>query len=188
MKRSILLLPSLLAACHSSPSITADNASVGEVATKVAAATAGGALMAPGHWDGTVTIDDMQVPGMTPDMAKVMKAHLGGARPISSCLTPEQAKQPKGSFFGGQDNQACRYDHFSMSGGKIDAVMTCVAQGVTQTMTMTGSYSPDAYHMQMTSAGKGPSPEANVSMKMTLDAKRTGACTGKEDAMTPPKQ
>jgi hypothetical protein len=87
-------------------------------------------------------------------------------------------KQPKGKFFGGNDN--CRYDHFTMSGGKIDAAMRCTESGRSQIMQMSGTYSPDAYSMQMSSRSEGGPADEAVSMQMKVDAKRIGQCTGKE--------
>ena len=41
------------------------------------------------------------------------------------CLTPEDAKQPKEEILRRQGQRNCRYDHFTMGGGKIDAAMRC---------------------------------------------------------------
>ena len=49
------------------------------------------------------------------------------------------------------------------------------------TSTMTGTYAPDHYHMDMASATDSDSPYAAMSMTMTIDAKRTGACRGTPD-------
>ena len=46
------------------------------------------------------------------------------------CLTPEQAKRPQGKFFNEQAANNCRYDHFTMGGGKIDAAMRCNCEAV----------------------------------------------------------
>lgn len=180
MKRSIILLPALLAACNSSPSVTATNASAKEVNAKVAAAMDGGAFISPGHWDGTMTMGNVQMPGMTPEIAARMKDHMSKARSFSSCVTPEQARAPKDAIYGKGEESRCKYDHFTMAGGTIDALMTCGAGGLQQTMTMKGTYAPDAYHMTVATAGKGPDAAQSMSMTMTIDAKRAGACTGKE--------
>ena len=49
-------------------------------------------------------------------------------------------------MFTGKDNGNCRYDHFTMGGGKFDAAMRCEGQAAAQemTMAMNGTYSPDA--------------------------------------------
>lgn len=182
MNRLILLAPVLLAACNSGPAVTAQNASVGEVAEQVAKAQAGGQFIAPGRWEATMTIEKLEIPGMPPEMAKKMESHMGKGRVIVSCLTPEEVKKPKEGFFGGQEGN-CRYDRFTMADGKIDGEMKCSGDGANRTMTMTGTYSPDTYTMSVSSTGQGTAdnPMGAMSMKMTMAAKRTGACTGKED-------
>lgn len=179
MNRLMLLAPFALAACNSQPTVTATNASVAEVAKKVEAANADRQFVSPGRWQSTMTINEMKMPGMPPEFAEQMKAHMGKAKTFETCLTPEEAKRPKGDFFGAQ--KGCIYDRFTMGAGKIDAAMTCTAGGAKRTMTMSGTYAPDSYRMTVASeaTGGGTGPDA-MSMNMTLDAKRTGACTGKE--------
>lgn len=181
MKRALLLLPVLLAGCNSGPSVTAENASVNEVDAKLAQSGGPTAFLSPGHWEGTLTVRDIDVPGMPPAAAARMKAETGKARPQSSCLTPEEASKPAGSFFAGGADSKCRYDHFKMSGGVIDAAMTCADEGASQAVAFKGAYSADAYHIDMTMKGGGTGPMANSTMAFTVDAKRTGACTGNED-------
>jgi hypothetical protein len=183
MKRLYVLLPALLAGCHSGPSITAQNASANEVDAKLSAAGGAAQFLSPGHWDSVFTVHSVDVPGLPPQAAAQMKAALANPKPSGSCLTPEEAKKPAGSFFAGDTDNDCRYDHFTMSGGAIDAVMTCKSADMTQTTTLKGNYSADTFHLDMTSKGIGNArtPMANMTMSMTVDAKRTGACTGKED-------
>jgi hypothetical protein len=179
----LLILTALtLTACNGGPTVTATNASGEEVAAKVKAAGIDTPFVAPGHWQTTMTIKDLSFPNMPPQMAAQMKAHMGSAKTFDSCLTPEEAKKPNEDFFAkGTGN--CRYDKFSMGDGKVDAVMQCSQEGFERTMSMNGTYGPDAYHMNLASTGapaKG-NPMAAMSMKMEMDAKRTGDCTGKEN-------
>ena len=171
-----------LAACSKEPTVSATNASGTEVAAKLKASGMETQFVSPGHWQMTMTINDMTMPGMPPQFTEKLKAHMGKAKTFDSCLTPEEAKKPKEDFFA-RGNGNCRYDHFTMGGGKIDAVMQCSEQGGKRTMTMNGTYSGDAYHMNMASTGTGDAknPMAGMSMKMEMDAKRTGECTGKEN-------
>jgi hypothetical protein len=181
MTRRVYLMTIMvaLAACSSKPSVTAENASVSEVAEKVAKVQADGQFIAPGRWESTMTIREMTMPGLPPEMAETMKGHMGQKKTAVSCLTPQDVKKPKEGFFGGA-NSGCRYDRFIMADGKIDGVMKCSGQGMERTMTMSGNYAPDTYNMTVASEGTGQGPAA-MTMKMTLEAKRTGACTGKEE-------
>jgi hypothetical protein len=67
-----------------------------------------------------------------------------------------------------------------MGDGKIDAAMHCNQQGTTQTMTMAGTYGPEAYSMNMTSKTEGGPSGEPMSMKMRVEAKRIGECPAKQ--------
>ena len=86
-------------------------------------------------------------------------------------------------IFTGQDstNKSCRYDHFTMAGGKIDSAMSCDMPPAKMAMTMTGRYSPDSYHMDAATTTTGASPAGSMSMSMTIEGKRVGACRGTPD-------
>lgn len=180
MYRSILFasLAVTLAACGSKPTVNEKNASVDEVSQKVSAATKAEGFIRPGKWQSSVKIEQMTMPGMPPQAAEQMKNMMAQTQTTETCLTPEDAKQPKGKFFGGNDQ--CRYDHFKMGHGKIDAEMHCTQNGSSQVMQMEGTYSGDAYTMRMTSRMEGGEGASNVSMKIKVDAKRIGECTAKE--------
>lgn len=181
MKALPLLLPlMMLGACDSSPSVEADNAKPSEVAAKVRAAGGGTSFVRPGKWLSTVTIEEMTIPGMPPELAAKMKERTA-AREVETCLTPEQANKPKEDFFAGVD-KSCRYDHFEMDDGKIEATMRCSKDQVVQTMTMSGNYSPDHYQMSMASKMDGAGPQSGMTMKMKVDARRVGDCDAKTAA------
>ena len=184
MKRAILLLVCALplAGCDSGPEVSAENATAGEVAEKVADAGGTATFVRPGKWQSKVTFEEFNMPGAPPGAKSVLDNMNNRAEAHHSCLTPEEAKRPKEDFFAGADKN-CRYEHFNMGGGKIDAVMKCTAQGMAQTMTMTGTYAPDEYQMNMAMETEGmPGPASGMSMKMRVDAKRVGECDGTENA------
>jgi hypothetical protein len=175
-----LILP--LAACNRGPSVSATNATPDEVRAKVAAAGGGDVMVKPGRWEGTYTMQDMEMPGMPPQVKEAMKKQMGAARSFVNCVTEEDVKQQK-TFYTGANNKNCKYDHFTLGGGKVDAAMACDAdgQGGKMAMVMNGTYSPDAYHMDMSAKGEGAGPMGGMTMKMTVEAKRVSACTGAKD-------
>lgn len=180
-----------LAACNNSPNIDEKNASVDEVAARVREASGSGSFVRPGKWQSNVTIEAFDIPGMPPEAVKRMKSAVAQNRQhdFTTCLTPEDVKQPKGKFFTGNDQ--CRYDHFTMGGGKIDAAMRCPSgNGMTQVMTMQGTYSPEQYMMRMTMKGEGVSkPVSGMNMQMRVDSRRIGECSAKDAlaSTSPPK-
>ena len=181
MTKAIILLPlMMLAACDSGPSVTATNASVEEVATKVEAARQDKDFLLPGKWLTKASIEELSAPGMPAGIAEKMK-QMGDSKPgTESCMTEADARKPNADFFSGNKN--CRYDHFKMGGGKIDAKMRCTAGGGVQRMTMNGEYSPESYRMAMqTEIDRGASSAAagamgSITMKMRVEGKRIGEC------------
>jgi Protein of unknown function (DUF3617) len=182
MNRSAALLAFILplaAACNREPEVSATNASVAEVAEKVADARGSDSFVRPGKWQSRVQIEEFSLPGAPPEAASAMRNIQQRQQVAESCLTAEQAKRPKEDFFAGS-NKNCRYDHFTMGGGKIDAVMKCTDKGMGQTMAMQGTYAPESYQMNVSmKAQGGPRPSEGMTMKMRIEAKRIGECDKK---------
>jgi hypothetical protein len=184
MRRTWMACASALAlgACNQGPEVREENASVAEVEKKMADAGGAASFVRPGRWESKVTIEEMKIAGMSEEMSRQMPTFEGRVETSFSCLSEEEAKRPKEDFFSG-GNKNCRYDRFTMAGGRIDAVMKCTQERASHTMTLQGSYSPDTYNMQMSmKAEGGEGYDAGMTMKMRVDAKRVGQCTGKEDA------
>jgi hypothetical protein len=181
MKLAALALPLLcLAACSSEPEVKMENASVGEVANEIRKQAADdNSFVDPGKWQQTVSLLKIDAPGMPAEARQMMQQAMDKPQVHEICLSPEQAKSPKEDFFAGAD-QNCRYEHFNWGKGKIDLKLNCKHPNAVQTMTMVGTYSPEAYVMSMTATNVGGGPEGQMTMTMKVDAKRIGECDGKE--------
>jgi hypothetical protein len=167
-----------LAACNSSPTVTATNASSQEVAAKMAAAGTVETI-SPGRWEGTMHIAEMTMPGLPPEAQAKLAAARGDTQ-IVSCVTAEDVKDSKASMFGAMGDN-CKYDHFAMGGGKIDGVATCDNGGAKTKTTISGTFSSDSYQMAIRSESTGKGPMENMTMAMTANAKRVGECRGTPD-------
>ena len=187
MKYSLVLLACTVAlgACNKGPEVDVKNASVGEVAEKVREAAGDGNLISPGRWETKVSLLNIEMPGMPPQFAARMKESMskiqGGT--YTTCLTEADVKKPKEDFFAGRSKN-CRYDHFTMSGGKIDATLNCTNQGEggtssTMTMSVVGTYSSDSYEADMSMDSSG-GPRGGMKMKSHTESHRTGECKGDE--------
>lgn len=183
MRQAALLIAVVwpLAACSQEPEVDVKNASVGEVAQQVGQAGTTESFVRPGKWESSVQFVSMDAPGM-PESARSMIQQMNDRRQVyTTCLKPDDVKKPKEDFFAGNQDGNCRYDHFKMGGGKIDAVMRCSQDGATQVMKMTGDYSPEAYAMQMAMKSEGgPGGVQDMTMNMRVDARRVGECDGKD--------
>jgi len=180
MKAAILLIACALplVACNKGPEVNEKDASVAEVAAKVRQSAGDQAFVRAGLWESKVTIEKFEIPGMPPEMAQRMKTMMAENQEhgFQTCLTAEDVKRPKEDFFAGKDNK-CRYEHFTMGGGKIDAAMHCGGKGgQTQVMKMAGTYSPDSYQMQTRMTMSGAGAEGGMDMSMRVEAQRVGEC------------
>ena len=170
-----------LAACNKGPTVDVHNASAGDVAQAVKqSGVMSGVTIEPGLWQSKVTIQEMNIPGLPAQYADKMKQMMAERSQESSkhCLTPEEVKKPKESFFANGD-KSCRYEHFTMGDGKMDMQMVCSEEGSTQTTNMSGTYTPTSYSMDMSSTASGGERQGMV-MKMHVDSNRVGECAGKE--------
>ena len=180
-----LALTLLVAACDSEPKVDMKDATVGEVAEKVEKASGGGTLVRPGKWVQNVKLEAFDVPGM-PQSAQdsVRQTMASAASGHEICLTEAEAKRPREDFFAGKDKN-CRYDRFSMEGGKIAGVMRCSQDGMNQVMELNGDYAPDRYTMRMDMRTQSErTTMGNMHMVMRVDARRVGDCdkAGQEKA------
>ena len=180
MTKAIILLPALLlAACDSGPSVTATNPSLEEVSDKVQAARQDSDFLRPGKWLTKASVDEINVPGMSAALAAQMKQR-GRDRPgTETCITEADRRKPNADFFTG--NKTCKYDHFSIGGGKIDGRMRCGAGGGTQLTAMTGTYAPDSYAMALSTVMENPAQGSStgmdgMTMKLSVEGKRIGEC------------
>lgn len=172
----------LLGACNKGPSVALHNASGNEVAAAVKkSGMMSGDMIEPGLWQSKVTVEDMNIPGLPAQFAQKMKETMAEHRNDANthCVTAADVKKPKEEFFGA--GKSCRYEHFTMGGGKLDIQMTCKQEASTQTSNMTGSYTPTSYSMDMSSKATGEGMENGMTMKLHVDSKRVGECTGKQE-------
>jgi hypothetical protein len=184
MRTTACLIAALvpLAACDNGPKVSMKNASGNQVAQAVqrSGVMSDNDFMKPGAWESKATVQQIVIPGMPAEFGDKMKQMFAQhqANATRRCLTAAEMRKPNEGFFATED-KSCRYDHFTMGRGKIDIRMICSAAGSTQTTDMTGSYTPQSYAMQLSSKAEG-GPQAGMVMKMHVDARRVGECTGKE--------
>jgi hypothetical protein len=180
----VIACSAVLAGCSKSPQVHEKNASVAEVASAVRqSGVASDIFLRAGEWRVSGTMEEMNIPGLPPEAQAEMKKAMGehGNMTYQYCLTPEEAKEPRGKFFSGKAQNNCRYDHFTMGGGKIDALMRCNEVSGAMTMAIAGTYSPEDYSSHLTMNMLDGS-QRGMSMRMRSEAHRVGECTAAEKA------
>ena len=142
---------------------------------EAAVATKDATLPEPGLYKITVDIEEMTIPGMPPEMAAQMKKTQAANMSIENCLTEaDRANMVK--QMAPQGDQ-CTYDKYDLSGGKIDAKMTCkTPDGGTAVTTMAGTVSSTGVDMVMENTQTGGAAQSGTHMKMHLKNTRIGEC------------
>ncbi len=177
----IPLMALALAGCGSSETAPTASASGGapQSAAKVDRAAALAVRPEPGLYDRTVEFKQFDIPGLPAETARHMKDMMTRNQEETFCLTREEAEKGFRKMFDnvGQTSK-CHYDTFTVSGGKIDARMTCShpSQG-TAVMTMSGTGSRTDSDVTMTMKVTGaPPPMTEMNMTMHVVSHRTGDC------------
>ena len=169
-----------LTACNKGPSVDLKNVTPAEVAKAMKDSGANRALIRPGKWASTVTIAAMDTTQLPPEIAAKVNAQVGQPRTIEACLTPKQVDNADQMISPAASG--CRYDHYTMGGGKIDGHMTCTGPAGSQEMTVQGTYGKDQYAMTVanksTDPGGAPSL-SGLSSTMKIESHRLGDCDSK---------
>lgn len=154
--------------------VSLENATANQVADAVKASGLTEMKLRPGKWEYSMAITEMTAPGMPPEIAAQMKDRMAATRVTDKCLTA--ADVDKLDAHMGEMPQNCRFDHYKASAGKMDARMVCQQQGMTQEMTMAGTYSATSSDMTMTSKTSGAGPIGAMTMTVTTKGRRVGDC------------
>jgi Protein of unknown function (DUF3617) len=137
-------------------------------------AAASGVNLQPGEWEMKTEVVNVAAEGLPAGIADGMKAQASSTS--KTCMTPEEAKGPKGDIFAGKGSN-CKSEGFSWSGGTIKGKTVCTGQGGAGTteMVMDGKYSAQSIDMTMKSktdlAGKA------MTMEMRVSGRRIGECS-----------
>jgi len=165
----------LLAACGGD----ADDGTVS--GDEVAAEAAGAIKLQPGQYRTTSEMLEFNIPGASDAVKQAAQAQMGGAaevaKPILTCLTPEQVaangpEQMAKSMAQGN----CTVARFDVTGGTISSEMQCTgADGITTKVQMDGQMTSTSSTMTMTQEiNMGAIGMAQLKARVTSE--RVGDC------------
>lgn len=179
MRSTALLLAPLLfvAACTDRG---ADRDGDGEISSNEAEAEAGNVRMQPGEWEITARLTEFETEGVPPEAREMMVQQQDEPQVSSSCVTPEQAANPQGNMFSGEEDENCAYSEFTMSGGRMLIDGSCQSEGMPGSMTlhMEGSYTPTSYALDSTIVIEGGEGAEGGPLRISgrVEGRRTGPC------------
>ena len=131
----------------------------------------------PGQWEGAYTLEDIEMPNMPGggDQMKEQMKKMMSRTSIKYCVSPEEAANPSGKMFSGQENKDCTYKGFDVSGGTVKGEIACKSEHGAMNAVMSGSYAPESYEMHMDMKMRGAPGGMNMSMKAKTTGKWIGA-------------
>lgn len=169
----------VLAACGGDADTDGDGVVSGD---EFAAEAEGAVRMQPGQYRATYEQLEFDVPGATEAMKQQMQAMMGGAaevaRPITYCLTPEDAAANGAEEMAKSMAEGdCTVSRFDVAGGAVSADMRCSGtDGVTAHVVMDGQMTSTSSTMTMTSE-MDMGAMGKVRLKTRVSAERIGDCS-----------
>jgi hypothetical protein len=155
-------LACILAAC-SPPAQQADSGG-----GPAGAGMAGG--MQPGQYRTTVTMLEMNIPGMKSENVNMAPTV------TEDCVTSSDiAEFTEGSMVDGNSGETCTQNSMNSSGGRIQGESTCTGPNGTRTMQINGTYSSNRVDMEISSTQDIPGMGAST-MRMRMASERIGEC------------
>ena len=167
----------LLAGCSGGGGGSGGADGKGAVSVKDAAEKAKAEMVrpAPGLYKTTVTMTNIDIPGLPPEMA----GHGAGmVTTTENCLTAADVDKGFEALVKQGQDGACTYESFDLAGGKVDAVLVCKAQGrdtrtvLSGTATKTGADLTAATAMDFEGVGK-------ATLSFSTKHERVGECPAK---------
>jgi hypothetical protein len=129
--------------------------------------------LAPGLWEETLVYALDSVNG-SEEMAQHMASTLPNPQPQRACYTDADLAQPQHIFLSGAE-QACRFNRFTMTGGRIEAAGECSdGRGQTMKVSGTGTYTAAGYDFSFT--GTGQAGNLALAFRGRDSGRRVGAC------------
>lgn len=134
----------------------------------------------PGLYQSKIDIKQLDVPGLPPPVIAMMKSKML-EKPLTYCLTPEEAAKGAEAMKQRMGKGQCQFDSFNAVGGTLNSRMTCQlgGKGTMQieahgTYTETGSVT--ASTMDMAPAGAAGAA-GKMHIEQVTTTTRVGDCT-----------
>lgn len=157
----------------------------GKITNEEAAAAAKGMVAPmPGEYETTMKVLEIELPevaGVDPAQMKQMMEGMMNTT-TKQCITAEDAQNAARQFAQAPgDEESCTYSKFNVSGGQIDATMSCKGEGgADMTMQLAGTMGREASNMTMELDQVAPNMPGGATgkthFKLQVDSKRIGDC------------
>ena len=132
------------------------------------------AQIEPGLYRQATTLLEMKDPTLSGAEAEAAAKAIGTTQSEDRCVTPDMVSDPK-ELIESDIAEDCTMQRSVWDGGKIDIALSCPKNDELSggKLALTGQYAADSYSIDMALQGN----DGEV-VRMKVDAKRLGDCTG----------
>lgn len=156
-----------------------DAAGEGMTSEEVATASAEADMPRPGLYRTSQELVELEMPGMPQEMLGMMRSAFeeGAAEESTYCLTAAEAENAREEMLTGMAESDCEISRYDMSGGRIDAAMSCpTGEGISGDVTLTGTMSSEGADMEMAFSQDIPG-QGQAAIRMRVLSERVGECS-----------
>ncbi|MGB7653895.1 MAG: DUF3617 domain-containing protein [Novosphingobium sp.] len=163
----------VLPGCGQSSDKTGAAATSGNAAAASAALDEAAFKVAPGKYRSSVNITKLDLGGLPVQVAAAMPRQSS----YEYCVTPEQAAKGIEALKQQMAKGSCQFESFKASGGTVDSVFTCTADGGFAMRSVShGTYSESGSDVSVTADAKLPGGRS-MHVEQSVKAQRIGDCT-----------
>lgn len=130
----------------------------------------------PGLWETKTNFTEIDMPAISERKKAKMLEKISEGFSSTSCLSPEDAKQPDADFFGGEGSENCMYERFDMSGQLAEIAVICTIENIGDVkINLNGKMEPTVHafdtELKISMPGLG-----DIGMNGTVERKHVGEC------------
>ena len=167
-----LLAALALPSCGQSSDSPGASATAGNAAAS-AALNEAAFKVEPGQYRSSVNITKLDLGGLPAQIAAAMPRQSS----YEYCVTPEQAAKGIEAIKQQMAKGSCQFESFKASGGTVDSVFTCTAQGGFAMRSVShGTYTESGSDVAVTADAKLPGGRS-MHVEQSVKAQRIGDCT-----------
>ena len=162
-----------LQGCGQSSDKSGAAASSGNAAAASAALDEPSFKVQPGKYRSTINITKLDLGGLPVQVAAAMPRESS----YEYCVTPEQADKGLDAIKQQIAKGGCQFESFKASGGTVDGVFTCTAEGgFAMRSASHGTYTDSGSDVSITADAKLPGGRS-MHVEQSVKAQRIGDCT-----------
>lgn len=129
----------------------------------------------PGQYRTTVTVLDMNIPGIKTSTINMAPTT------TEDCVTSSDVSEfTRGGLVDADEGETCTQNSMNSTGGHIEGSATCQGENGPRTMHISGAYTSNHVEMDVTASSQMPGGGGEMTQRMRIVTDRIGECAAGE--------